>query len=506
MIGSLMLVRAGVTVRAGARRLTPGVATGSTLYWAWQRRHRPVADLSHGWGSNSQWRTRFRRDYWLPDRLAYNVDADLKPAKAHPDGARDIVDVDLLRYRCSTMTDLGSEQWVWPEHHSEPAPFTLDSTPRMAGYLTELATTVLDLDNTSGIWALADTRIAAGDPTFVADLAIRLRQQYGTAISPPWQYASVDNRLLRLLCMTQQAAAIEQTVRVVMAGDLPQRRQAAQLLAYHQSPKQLAVLFTDRWPASEEVEQLRSLVLHELILRSIKVEDIPDIAEWATSPHRSHQVLDRLSYTLTAVEGRPALPRFQLDSTSYPVFSGKPSAPAIARVIGARVPGSTETTTTETAAAIGTAVASWVSWSNGQCEARTFELTSELADGALADTLTSLGLQCLGTTAAADLHIYRSSPGQVWQALFDAAANGGAYTAGEGGAQGRLSAWLSLAGLTGCSAQTDIAEVEYQAGSRSWYTLDPTTRWFDQTGWDIAVIAVSPDRRHLRVLAATDAD
>jgi hypothetical protein len=122
MIGSLMLVRAGVTIRAGVEQLNPAVAAGSTLYWAWRRRHRPAADVSHGWGSNSQWRTEFRRDYWLGDRLAYNVDAALDPTPEHPGGMPYNRDLDLLRHRCSTMTDHGDEQWVWHHHHTEPAP------------------------------------------------------------------------------------------------------------------------------------------------------------------------------------------------------------------------------------------------------------------------------------------------------------------------------------------------------------------------------------------------
>jgi hypothetical protein len=44
-------------------------------------------------GYNSQWRTPFRRDYWLGDRLAYHVDAALRPAadRLSPEPAPDIV-------------------------------------------------------------------------------------------------------------------------------------------------------------------------------------------------------------------------------------------------------------------------------------------------------------------------------------------------------------------------------------------------------------------------------
>jgi hypothetical protein len=122
LIGSLLLQRGGVTVHVGSRHLDPAVATGSTLYWAWIRRYRPVADLSHGWGHNSQWRTTFRRDYQLADRLLYNVDAALGPKPEHPGGMPRNRDLDLLRYRCRTLVDDGEEQWPWETHHTEPRP------------------------------------------------------------------------------------------------------------------------------------------------------------------------------------------------------------------------------------------------------------------------------------------------------------------------------------------------------------------------------------------------
>jgi hypothetical protein len=119
-VGSLLLARAGVTVRAGRHHLDPVVATTSTLYWAWTRRHRPVADLSHGWGHNSQWRTGFRRDYHLGDLLAYNVDAALtpRPERFEPELPPNVL-VELVRQRCSTIVDHGPDVWVWDGHHTE---------------------------------------------------------------------------------------------------------------------------------------------------------------------------------------------------------------------------------------------------------------------------------------------------------------------------------------------------------------------------------------------------
>jgi len=120
-VGSMLLARAGVTVRAGTKWLVPAAAGQSCLYWAWWRRNRQPVDMSHGWGHNSQWYTDFRRDYWADGQLYYNVDAAHRDARQrddlNPDTARE-----LLRYRHSTAIDHGVDQWVWDTHHVEPAP------------------------------------------------------------------------------------------------------------------------------------------------------------------------------------------------------------------------------------------------------------------------------------------------------------------------------------------------------------------------------------------------
>ena len=124
LVGSMLLVRAGVVVRAGSRRLVPGVADRSTLYWTFWRRGRPTSDLSHGWGSNSQWSTRFRRDYVVGDRLHLNVDAALaEPRRRPPEDAIDPQALrEVVRHRCSTVVDHGGDLWPFDEHLVEPAP------------------------------------------------------------------------------------------------------------------------------------------------------------------------------------------------------------------------------------------------------------------------------------------------------------------------------------------------------------------------------------------------
>jgi hypothetical protein len=124
MLGDLLFARAGVVVRAGARELVPAIAERSTLYWAHRRTCRPTTDLSVGWGSNSQWRTEFRRDFTTPSTLCFNADGKSDTCEPRPDSADEDRDdelsvdqrIELLVYRCFVRTALPhDDRWPWDE-------------------------------------------------------------------------------------------------------------------------------------------------------------------------------------------------------------------------------------------------------------------------------------------------------------------------------------------------------------------------------------------------------
>jgi len=123
LVGGLVLARAGIIVRAGTHQLHPDVAARSCLYWAWWRRNRIARDLSHGWGHNSQWGTDFRRDYVVGNELHYNVDHMTPPVDNPADQDTDLTPQDrreLVRYRHSLTTDLGTERWPYYDSLVEP--------------------------------------------------------------------------------------------------------------------------------------------------------------------------------------------------------------------------------------------------------------------------------------------------------------------------------------------------------------------------------------------------
>ncbi|ONI87710.1 hypothetical protein ALI22I_21155 [Saccharothrix sp. ALI-22-I] len=68
------------------------VATTSTLYFASRREPRPTSDLSHGWGSNSQWRTSFHRFYSDEEGLHLNWDGEVDIGDGPPVSPPDRLD------------------------------------------------------------------------------------------------------------------------------------------------------------------------------------------------------------------------------------------------------------------------------------------------------------------------------------------------------------------------------------------------------------------------------
>jgi hypothetical protein len=96
MYGEMVFARAGVLVLAHPDLgIVKGIADRSTLYFANRRINRPAEDLSHGWGSNSRWRTRFHRNYLEPTQLVFNVE-----------GTYDLADEASYRLPASINADL----------------------------------------------------------------------------------------------------------------------------------------------------------------------------------------------------------------------------------------------------------------------------------------------------------------------------------------------------------------------------------------------------------------
>ncbi|MGW2338602.1 DUF6183 family protein [Streptomyces sp. NPDC001685] len=374
----------------------------------------------------------------------------------------------------------------------------------MADQIQKIVTGLPELADVTGVWAVADGRVAQGDAAFAADLGIALARTYGTG-GQMWQYRSVFDHLLRLLATTAGPDNVTQALRLVSSAEATGRkldRYTASLLASSHEAADLDAAFTGR--ASEE---LRACLVHELVLRGVVVGEVPGIAGWAMSRHWSHHPLGWLPLTRCGMEEGADLPSYSVRGSSHAMPYGPSESRELAVDADARVPAAEETTTPATANAMGTAVANWAKESNGRIEARTFDLAEPLDAESVPAVLLALGLECLhGAGNKTPLSVAVRPPAQAWRVLFAAASTGGAYNSGSYGAYGRLAAWRSLAALAGSPEGTSAPEVEAHVLDCVWHGFGADTKWFEQVAWDIGLAALSPGRRRLAVLAATDTD
>ncbi|MDQ3789920.1 MAG: DUF6183 family protein [Actinomycetota bacterium] len=264
------------------------------------------------------------------------------------------------------------------------------------------------------------------------------------------------DRVEALLAGTPSAERAAAVVRLASALPPKRVRRTAALLARTQRP---SVLLAMDLPL-----ELGACVVHELVSRG---EAVP--AGWRA----------RLA-------GHPlgALPL-----TPLPGETGPRTRSELITAPGA-VPNATRRTTPEDVTA---AVTTWLTESNGRAEAAVFTLSAPLAAADVGiHTVESLELD---SVAGGGLALRAAALSDVVPLLFGAAANGGAYDRGQGGAYGRLAAWRSVKALAGGAVE-----------GCAWWTFEAANDWFERIAWDLGVLCLRPGGRTVAVLAATDRD
>lgn len=107
---------------------------------------------------------------------------------------------------------------------------------------------------------------------------------------------------------------------------------------------------------------------------------------------------------------------------------------------------------------------------------------------------------------AKDAQIQRVEVDTVWGGLFAAAANGGAYSSGLGGAYGRRAAWTSLGALVGADADASVSDIDELTCDAAFLSFTASGPWFYDVAWDLGVAALRPGGNTVAVVAATDTD
>jgi uncharacterized protein DUF6183 len=289
----------------------------------------------------------------------------------------------------------------------------------------------------------------------------------------------VLDHVLRLLTLRESAAGAAAAVRV--AAGLPAASMAgvAARLAAAQREQVLGSLLAGDMPT-----ELGACLLHEMILRRKSVAAVAD----AWVPRLAGHPLAELPLHPLPGETRVPLPHFGYDteSTVLPFGPGKvdPITAAGTVVSTSREPSPPDVTA---------AVTTWLTRSNGRAEAAVYTVSPALGPESVGvRTVEALGLDCL---AGGGLALRRASLDEVVAILFGAAANGGAYDHGLGGAHGRAAAWRSLTALA------DGSHV-----GCAWWVFDAANDWFHRVAWDLGVLCLRPGGHVMAVLAATDSD
>ena len=126
MFGEMLFSRSGVAVSGGIDHVDKRTAESSTLYFTHRRLHRPTNDLSRGWGSNSQWRTDFRRDYEHLGQWLYDLDGKHLLSRGTAmggilDGMTADERIELCKNRCFIVTGKDHvDLWPYHDRYEEP--------------------------------------------------------------------------------------------------------------------------------------------------------------------------------------------------------------------------------------------------------------------------------------------------------------------------------------------------------------------------------------------------
>ncbi|HSO38696.1 MAG TPA: DUF6183 family protein [Labilithrix sp.] len=278
----------------------------------------------------------------------------------------------------------------------------------------------------------------------------------------------------------------------------------------HGQTKEALLAAIGRAGAKAEHTEILACWMHETVLRGTSLDREEAAIRFQARLAEEKHPLGHLPLTLLACETEAPtyMPMYGANAISNAVQRLE-SGPASTRTMPP--PGERPAPTPSLAAdavleeRLLEAVTPWTSGSNGNAEAKVFTLTPPIAGVAPGKwLLRALPLDCLEGAAA--LRAERTGPEAVWGALFAAAANGGAYSSGLGGAYGRRAAWTSLAALVDAGVDASPALVDERAGTCTFLMFGAAGGWWNDVAWDIGALAVRPDGASVAVLAATDTD
>ncbi len=353
------------------------------------------------------------------------------------------------------------------------------------------------------------------------ELAVALEKGCDVSGEARIPFEAVADHIEEVLALTPGADHIEGLLSLlakdrVRSVQRPRAREMrvrafASRLGHGQTKDALSAAITRLGEDKEHVEVL-ACWMHELVLRGTALDREPAVVSFHARLADQKHPLGRMPLVMLEAESEAPtyMPMYGANAISKAVARlesgpqsmrtvpppGEHAAPRVLRVEDAAIE-----------ARLREAVVPWTTGSNGKAEAKVFRLEPALDASPGRWLLRALPLDCAVTPEA--LHAERAAADAVWGSLFAAAANGGAYSSGLGGAYGRLAAWTSLGALLDAPATAKPAEIDAAAPSAQFLVFGAASSaggWWHDIAWDIGLLAVRAGGASVAVLAATDTD
>ncbi|MFF5570744.1 DUF6183 family protein [Streptomyces luteogriseus] len=290
-------------------------------------------------------------------------------------------------------------------------------------------------------------------------------------------------------------------------------RRLAQMVALGHRAEDIAAVMYSEEPGTAVSHEFKACLLQELVLKGVPVAEYPVLGSFGeTLVNEEHPLAVLPLHLLPAERGLrrpPHAPRdwtWALPPSTVAKHSDQPElqvSPEMRRRSAEVDP--VEITVAEVAEALGAAVRHWRERSNGLVAAQEFWSPAPVSSDDFAAVFERLPLTAWPKKEA-PARLHSASSDRVLRVLLTAAVRSPAYGTGLYGAYGRLAAWRSLGGLVGAPADALINQTAALVEQTHWFIADPSSDWFYQVAWDLAVAALRPGGQAIAVLAATDTD
>ncbi|MFJ3236022.1 DUF6183 family protein [Streptomyces sp. NPDC086787] len=362
-------------------------------------------------------------------------------------------------------------------------------------------------------------RVSSGDCEWVTLLGAELERRAACDGGDPSAHVLLLDRLQTALASTagpQSLRALVCLPNSLQTGEsvrIKAERRLAQMVARGHRPADIVSVVYGEELDTAASDEFRACLLQELVLEGVVVPEYPPLRSFGEVLVSEGHPLAHLPLHLLPTERgllKPAHVQhgwtWALPPATVEKQSDQPELHVSAEMRRRSVEvDPVEVTVPEAAESMGAAVRHWCEQSNGSVAAQEFWSASPVPPSDFAAVFEQLSLAAWPVEGGR-ARLHPATPDRVLRVLLTAAVRSPAYGSGMYGAYGRLAAWRSLGGLVGAAPDASIDHTAALVEQAHWFIADPSSDWFHQVAWDLAVAALRPDGQEIAVLAATDID